>query len=74
MKMSLLKPETVNDEVNRILDRVKQAKKVGCDSDSLYAELLQVLIDQGCVEVDPCTRIYNKLNGGLNNDGFKTSI
>lgn len=74
MKMSLLKPETINDEVNRILDRVKQAKKVGCDSDSLYAELLQLVINQGCVEVDPCTRIYNKLNGGLNNDGFKTSI
>ena len=44
------------------------------DLDLMYAELLQAVIDQGCVEVDPCTRIYNKLNGGLNNDGFKKAI
>lgn len=70
--MTLLKPETFNSEVNGVLDRIHQSQKFGGDSDALYAELLQVLIDQGCVESDPCLRTYNKLNGGLNNDGFKT--
>jgi|GEM_PF-4987006 len=72
--MALLQPETFNDEVNRSLDRIHQSQKVGCDSDALYAELLQALIDQGRVETDPCLRIYNKLNGGLKNDGIKTTI
>jgi hypothetical protein len=51
--MALLLPETFNDEVNRILDRILQSQEVGCDSYALYAELLQALIDQGCVESDP---------------------
>jgi len=71
--MTLLKPETSTDEVNRIVDRIQQAKKFGLDSDALYADLLQVLIDQACFGVDPWVRIYSKLKGGggFNNDGFK---
>lgn len=64
------------EEVMKLLDRINHVKKYTPeeDLDLMYAELLQAVIDQGCVETDPCLRIYNKLNGGLNNDGIKTTI
>lgn len=71
--MTLSEPVKFTPEVTRVLDQIHQARKLGLDSDSMYAELLQLVINQGGVEVDPFEGIFFGLKGGLNNDGFKTT-
>ncbi len=73
--MNSLRAEDFNDEIGRLVDQINWAKKYTPEEnlEHMYAELLQLVINQGCTEVDPCARIHNSLKGKLSNDGFKTT-